>query len=739
MGGFISTPVLTDVQTPTVLNFILQEMFRRSDLVDIYSLADPQRCDRYVVAGADALQTLFVKLRVNPMKKDGILYFQSVDGLTKGAPRNIKDKHRENCLELSFFFIRIFQIFGAVTLSMFDNSIPSVDPQDTNPEAMVKKQAFLQQKNFGSVPQKKSWFGSGGALRPVDKTFYIPDGPFKILNYYISRPDTGSTSSNSMTFPGFPMMSLDQKTLYDITQTGGEVTGRVLKSNPTPTVKYAYQRNSNQYVLTATMSIQGIDEYKITLSNYMKDGTPVKAVTRPEIFRTFAGDTPISTGQSYSKGKSLPTVLQAMFEDAGVQTFGAVPFSTVKLLRKMNYTSGQDDYTIVGTHIIIPGSQDNIESPRIIFRDSMQVEDKRVTVTITASLQIEEPIQDVTNGSYSYRVYINFSNSQIRPSEAAEFITLRSYKTTQFIAYSKDGIPKSESSNMTIPEYLESVFQGVIKGSKDDKDPRTRNGLPKPYNSDAIPQDLRIKELWNALAKDPPIKSYCIARAVQLLSVDAIRGNMSKPAFSSACSLSFAYQKNHSIPTPEMKLSDVPAMHALATLFWTDLETRMPKIQDEAKYKKFLSYMEMNLGNDPSEEPVEKMSAIVEELPPVCDNRDGARLQLTPAVSSKLRGVVNALISQQRAHINAGMQVIQQLFDMNSISNKVFAINPAVLSGGMPEVNRISGVARDILMKYYSGCEATYRDGLKILYQSDQQTPLVAVKADGSIIERKAT
>jgi hypothetical protein len=52
----------------------------------------------------------------------------------------------------------------------------------------------------------------------------------------------------------------------------------------------------------------------------------------------------------------------------------------------------------------------------------------------------------------------------------------------------------------------------------------------------------------------------------------------------------------------------------------------------------------------------------------------------------------------------------------------------------MPEVNRIAGLARGIHMKYYSGCESTYRDGLKILYQSDIQKPLTALKADGTQI-----
>jgi len=760
MGGLFSTPVLSDVQTPTVLNFILQEMFRRSDLVDIYSLADPKRCDRYVVAGADALDSLFVKLRVNPLKgPSGILYFQSVDGLITGAPKDIKDKRKQNCLELSFFFIRIFQIFGAVTISMFDNTIPITDPVYVAPtDIATKKSVFLQQQNFDPSraslqPPRSSWFGSGGALSARDSgKFYIPDGPYKILNYYISRPNEGSESSNSMTFPGFSMMFLDQASLYDINISNGRVTDRNIKPSPNPIIKYTYIRESNPYVLTARLTVDGLDTYSVKLTNYTKDGASVAASTPSEVFRTYAGDTPVSAGEGYpgQKGKSLPTVLQAMFEEAGVQIFGAVPYSTVKFLRKMSYISAasNSETTIAGTHITIPGSQDNREIVNIIFRDSMSIppgaqESKKVNVIITATLQIEQPIQDITDNSYKNRVYIDFSKSQVKPPEAADYINLRSHKFSDFIGYSKDAAPKSESSGLTIPAYIETVFQNIIKQNKAGNIngvSYTRQGLPKPYDSDNIPQDLRIKELWNALAKDPPIKSYCVARAIQLLSVDAIRGKMTKQAFSSACMLNFAYQKDGSVPAQEGKLSDVAGLHAMATLFWTDLETKMPKIQDQEKYTNFLKFMKMNLQNFKSMEatPVpEKMSAIIEKGPEVCSTSEGARLLLPQNVTGRLQSVVQALLQQQRNHINAGMQVIQLLFDMNSIVNrKQFAINPEVLRGGMPEVNRISAIARNLLMNYYSGCESTYRDGLKILYQADQQRPLVAIGMDGRQIAR---
>jgi hypothetical protein len=747
MGGIFSTPVNLD--TPTVLNFILTEMFRRSDLVDIYSLADSGRCSRYVVAGGDALQKLFVKLRIYPAKgSDGIIYFQSLDGLAKAMPKNIKDKQREHCIELSFFFIRIFQIFGAIALSMFDNSIPIADPIPVvaTDKKRNKQSVFLSQKNFGAtpVPKSKTWFGFGGALLPADKTFYIPDGSYKILNYHLYKPEGGAQTTGPMKLEGYDMY-MDQSSFYDITQSAGQVTGRTLKANPAPLIKYNYTRNSTQYILTAILDIQGLDELTVRLKDFTKDGAASTVSSTPELLKAFAGDKPASLGQGYplTKGRSLPTVLNAMFDEAATKMFGAVPFSTVKFLRRMNYISGPVDSEalITGTHVTVLGSQENADKPRIVYRNSVKLgtESKSVSLRITGvSMQVEEPIADITDGSYAYRVYLDFSKAVVQPPEAADYITMKSYKTSKFVAYSKTGVPKSESSDLTIPAYIEGVFQALTSPEKEVEGGigLTREGLPKPYDSESIPPDLRIKDLWKALAKDPPIKSHCIARAIQLLSVDAIRGNMSKQAFSSACSVNFAYQKDGSLPEPGKKLSEVYGMHTLATLFWTDFEKQMPKLQDETKYKDFLKFMRMNLERyesfDKTPQP-EKLSAVVEKQPEVCDGKEGTRLQIPTNLAYRLRDVVKALQQKQSEHIVKGMRIIEMLFDMSSITQrKVFAFNPAVMAGGMPEVNRIAREARTVLMNYYSGCETTYRDGLKMIYQADQQRPLIALNPDGT-------
>jgi len=741
MGNFVSAPVNTNA--PAVLNFILREMFRRADLIDIYSLADKDRCSRYVVAGADALEQLFIKINVHPERgKDGALYFQSLDGLRTAMPRALVEKQRTYCIELSFFFIRIFQIFGALTLSMFDTTIPVGEPVEVIPvKAAATQSKFLQSSNFFKAPPppRSSWFG--GAL--TDASFYIRDGSYKILNYHLYKPEGGLQSREPMRMEGFPLF-IAQDGLYTILADGK----RTVEPDPHPKILYSYVRNSSTFTLTATINISGLDpEYTVQLANFTSNGNPSPQVTtRAETLKSYAGEKPSSLGNGYpeTRGKPLPAVLATMFDDAATKILGPVTFTPIKFLRQMRYLSGtaNTDSAISGTHIFFPGSQENSTTPRIIFRDSTNLggAQQKTTITIRASVKISEPKSNVLDGSYSYSVTIDFSNVQVVPPEAQQILDFKQYRTANFIAYSATSPPKSERTDMTIPQYLESTFQAIIQ-SKDESGNTgiryTRAGLPKPYNSDNIPEDLRIKTLWGALAKDPPIKSHCVARAVQLLSVDAMRGNMTPQAFSSVCRLTFPYQKDGSLPMPNQKVSSEVGLHSLATLFWNQFEQAMPTLQDSDSYKRFLQFLQSTMGKDSSIQPG-KMSDIKEKADSsICTSeRADTRLKLPNNLARTLKGVTDALIDQQSAHINEAMNIIYMLFDMDSITNsKIFAFNPNIMAGGgMPEIERIAGLARKLLMNYYQGCEITYQSGLKIISDYNKVESLVAVKLDGTAV-----
>ena len=766
MGAGTSIPSQTD--TPQVLNFILQEMFRRTDLADIYSLADPDRCKRYVIVASNALESLFVKMRVYPDKKeDGTLYLQSIDGILKSMPADVRAKQREYCVELAFFFIRIFQIFGALFLSIYDSRLPLTDPSDDiKRDGVAKGVAFLDPKDFlgfSTPPQQQSssWFGKGGELNAVrDGSFYINNAPYSVLNYNLIKPSGGQGDKSPMKFDGGFSFLLDQNSLYDFSDIGQ----RVLKINPQPILYYYFDRSSRNYTLQATLLIEpqggGLRQrYRITLKDFSAvddwgiDTSKVNSVRiNPEIIEeSIPGTAPKSVGENYSKtrGQTIPAVLKAMFEKAITMALGEPPFSVAKFLKKQRYIPGDNDknQNILGSHVYLLRNQENDSTVKIVYKDKIKVEgiDNAKDITISAKMTITKP-QRNSNMSIgvTYRVQLDFASSDVNPAEYRSILSIPSgIKYMNFKGDSEDSTPSSDVNDLSIPEYLERIFKEItsstytdsIKGLK-----ITRAGLVEPYNSQQIDESLKVKKLWAAMAKDPPVKSHCIARAVQLLSLEAIKGNLKPQAYSSICRLSFGYQKDGSLPTPGKPVVEESGIYALSLLFFEGLVAGSPKIIDPASYKEYLRYLKFLFERYPDINMIKDMAIVPGQVPKadaipsrlgdirekslkMCEDRGDSRLVVPAPLANDLRSVTSLLVSQQQEHFKKAINIVFSIFDKNSIErDKKLKFNPRIVSGGMPEINRIANETRTLLLNYYKGCELTYRDGLLMIYNYEKTT-----------------
>jgi hypothetical protein len=110
-----------------IVNQILDWMISKTSLRELYSLANPAMCQKYIFLTADALDILFKKIELEPKEgKKGVIYFQKVDELTK-PPTSDDPRGRQRkviCLRLAFLYVRIFQVFASLSLSVLD-----VDPQ----------------------------------------------------------------------------------------------------------------------------------------------------------------------------------------------------------------------------------------------------------------------------------------------------------------------------------------------------------------------------------------------------------------------------------------------------------------------------------------------------------------------------------------------------------------------------------------------------------------------------------
>ena len=184
-----------------LMSDILQFMLTQSSLIDFYSIADPERCKNYLVAGRDALLSLFRSIDIYPDKKDGVLYFQRIDGLKKGLRVEDLNKQNQYCTELATFYIRIFQIFGALILSALDVNIPTTD---------VEVHSKRQQRVDDIFISKLPFHQQGGVL---SNKWAITYPNYDILNMYLMPPQVGRPQ-NQLKFANYDSLYIDFNTMY---------------------------------------------------------------------------------------------------------------------------------------------------------------------------------------------------------------------------------------------------------------------------------------------------------------------------------------------------------------------------------------------------------------------------------------------------------------------------------------------------------------------------------------------
>ncbi len=100
------------------INNLFKIMMEKLTPEDVLKLGRSQTCTNFVFMMADSIGQLFDDLRIRPSRKgdSGIILFEKVDTLKKKTA-----EHRELCLFVAYFFIRIFQIFGAVAMTILDD------------------------------------------------------------------------------------------------------------------------------------------------------------------------------------------------------------------------------------------------------------------------------------------------------------------------------------------------------------------------------------------------------------------------------------------------------------------------------------------------------------------------------------------------------------------------------------------------------------------------------------------
>ncbi len=289
-------------ETSAIMNYVFKWMLNEVEIRDLLNLANPKYCKEYIFLTKEALDKYFTHIQLEPkLGKGSVLYFQKAKSLTftdeKSETLAKEDKlFRDTmCSQLAFFYVRIFQVFGALALTVID----------TLPEAGLSIQA-IRQGLVGIPTQRPPGFGSykgGGATKIASwSTDAATLGTlYTVAASYLRKPDT----SSSVEFVILEDPSFDTKS-----KTYTQNSVRTLLYYPSEPVYNLYYNASAQIEVKCAMEITNYtpSNYNIKIRNIEVNDEPIS--------RSF--DIPMKKDRNdyfykrLSIGKVLTVILDAM-------------------------------------------------------------------------------------------------------------------------------------------------------------------------------------------------------------------------------------------------------------------------------------------------------------------------------------------------------------------------------------------------------------------------------------------
>jgi hypothetical protein len=315
-------------------------------------------------------------------------------------------------------------------------------------------------------------------------------------------------------------------------------------------------------------------------------------------------------------------------------------------------------------------------------------------------------------------------------------------------------------------EILSKVVEFLKRNTLNETSTTTSSGVI--VSETGTTEELRLARIIQNLTKTKPL-GHCLARAMQLLQTQPIK---ERDAVSHICKAKFLEYTTTSdsgtktefsrsgLPEPGKQLSDSPGLAALSQLFYDTVLIGTPKIIIGTKpgpgpdrksslelYVEFMKKMGMLFEGKDFQKTNDNI--IKEGLTGIRNKRDAA---LCTGISGdvpvpanqvgNIYGFVNKLYQIQISHAAECAKIIKMLFNIErdkSSGRYTISLNVNVVKKGLPEIERINFIARDLLVKYYSNCEATYLTGMKAVVDSRRQAITAATTAATAATTTTAT
>jgi hypothetical protein len=122
MGASPSLPNYKQGTKP-ILDAILTYMMNDLSIRDFIELSSEEKCKKYILFMANNMHTQFYEMKLFPYTNpQGVLMFRKYEDIINPSTEKERNDRKSLCLVLSYFYTRIFQIYGAMALTLIDDA-----------------------------------------------------------------------------------------------------------------------------------------------------------------------------------------------------------------------------------------------------------------------------------------------------------------------------------------------------------------------------------------------------------------------------------------------------------------------------------------------------------------------------------------------------------------------------------------------------------------------------------------
>jgi hypothetical protein len=695
--------ILTKTQTTVyVMNHILEFILKNADISDIVSLASDEGCRKWVIIAESKIKEVFKQYDI--LKKPGIqlptdkdkqgsIYVQKLKELEKSTQSDLKSNY---CKVLAFYYIRLFQIVGALALSIQDSTLPIKDYIGTRSEG--KPVEKLTPTN-PLMPKKKSIFSfSGGSLKG-----------YEFMDSYLEVKDISNDE--------YYFLPIKEKTYdYDEKKYVDKPRSKL------ETLLVREDKQMNKYTFKNTASFVTFDFTRkgnlIKIDNVFKSGTQLS-------------NTKIKKQSTIQTDNSLriDDTRQDLYDfiiDVFKSITGLSQSNTINILKELRYLDDkyQNDDTISrirGTTITINKRELKNPNPTFIYAIEKVINGEKETIDFNFNIIFNKSkdfysisIKDLHTTSKLFTIPEDIKKSI---EDRVTNFRLDNNYTMKPISNSESDLDPDElkSNKQDIPTFLQKKFDkltNIVIQNIELGIGKLKEGYQQPIIDTKVDNQLKYTELWSKLSSDSPVKSFCVARALQLLNLSGLSQNIPDDIRPLVYDTKFELIENKSLPMPSEPITSIISFKALNNLY-TNPETLIETITKEPKlYLPEDSTRQTSLKKliESFGQTGDSLSAVLEEsgsldTPILNKKEDSGKI-------SVLREKAKTLFQKQFDHTKEVLKLLKKIFDING-SN--ITLNRTLASQGIRGLESVAQEARDLLSGYYAGCQITYAEGVKEL------------------------